>query len=52
MFLNTASELNQPSEAQGSMRSLGSFEELLWHMDKRSPLQAILLAHVDGPTDD
>jgi hypothetical protein len=42
--------LSETSEAQGYLRPLGSFEELLWHMDKRSPLHATLAAHVDGST--
>jgi hypothetical protein len=38
------------SQAQGYLRPLGSFEELLWLMDKRSPIHASLMAHVDGET--
>jgi hypothetical protein len=48
MILETV--LNETSQAQGLLRPLGSFEELLWQMDKRSPLHATLAAHVDGST--
>jgi hypothetical protein len=50
MILDTVLTLNESSQAQGYLRPLGSFEELLWLMDKRSPLHAILAAHVDGAT--
>lgn len=36
------------SRAQAYLRPLGSFEELLWQMNRRSPLHASLSAHVDG----
>jgi hypothetical protein len=42
--------LSETSQAQGFLRPLGSFEELLWQMNKRSPLHATLAAHVDGLT--
>jgi hypothetical protein len=48
MILETV--LGETSQAQGFLRPLGSFEELLWQMDKRSPLHATLAAHVDGST--
>jgi hypothetical protein len=48
MILETV--LSETSQAQGFLRPLGSFEELLWQMDKRSPLHATLAAHVDGST--
>ncbi len=41
---------NAISQAQLYLRPLGSFEDLLWQMDKRSPLHATLAAHVDGIT--
>jgi hypothetical protein len=41
---------SETSQAQAFLRPLGSFEELLWQMDKRSPLHATLAAHVDGST--
>jgi hypothetical protein len=50
MVLDTTSVFGEFSQAQGYLRSLGSFEELLWLMDKRSPLHAALVAHVDGST--
>jgi Condensation domain len=46
MILETV--LSDASQAQAFLRPLGSFEELLWQMDKRSPLHATLAAHVDG----
>jgi len=48
MILETV--LRETSQAQGFLRYLGSFEELLWQMNKRSPLHATLAAHVDGST--
>ena len=42
--------LSETPQAQAQLRPLGSFEELLWQMDKRSPLHASLAAHVDGST--
>jgi Condensation domain len=48
MILETV--LSETSQAQAFLRPLGSFEELLWQMDKRSPLHATLAAHVDGST--
>jgi len=48
MILETV--LSETSQAQAFLRPLGSFEELLWQMDKRSPVHATLAAHVDGPT--
>ncbi len=50
MILDTTPVLDEIFHAQHILRSLGSFEELLWQMDKRSPLHATLVAHVDGPT--
>jgi hypothetical protein len=50
MILDTTSVLDESSQAQGHLRPLGPFEELLWLMDKRSPLHAVLVAHVDGST--
>jgi hypothetical protein len=44
------SVLSETSPQQEYLRSLGSFEELLWQMDKRSPLHATLAAQVDGST--
>ena len=40
----------QATSPQDDLRPLGSFEEVLWQMDKRSPLHATLAAHVDGAT--
>jgi hypothetical protein len=40
----------ETTQAQDYLRPLGSFEELLYQMDKRSPLHATLAAHVDGAT--
>lgn len=48
MILETV--LSETSQAQGFLRPLGSLEELLWQMNKRSPLHATLAAHVDGST--
>jgi hypothetical protein len=48
MILETV--LSETSQAQGFLRPLGSFEELLWQMNKRSSLHATLAAHVDGST--
>jgi hypothetical protein len=48
MFLETV--LSETSQAQEYLRPLGSFEELLWQMNKRSPLHATLAAQVDGTT--
>jgi hypothetical protein len=48
MILETV--LSETSQAQEYLRPLGSFEELLWQMNKRRPLHATLAAHVDGPT--
>jgi hypothetical protein len=48
MILETV--LSETSQAQAFLRPLGSFEELLWQIDKRSPLHATLAAHVDGST--
>jgi NRPS condensation-like uncharacterized protein len=48
MILESVVALSEVSQAQGYLRPLGSFEELLWLMDKRSPLNAVLTAHVDG----
>jgi hypothetical protein len=45
MILETV--LSETSQAQEYLRPLGSFEALLWQMDKRSPLHATLAAHVD-----
>jgi hypothetical protein len=42
--------LSESPQAQAHFLPLGSFEELLWQMDKRSPLHACLVAHVDGST--
>ena len=41
------SEISQP---QANLRHLVPFEELLWQMDKRSPLRATLATHIDGST--
>jgi len=48
MILETV--LSETSQAQAFLRPLGSFEELLWQMDKRGPLHATLAAHIDGST--
>lgn len=48
MILETV--LSETSQAQGYLSALSSFEELLWQMDRRSPLHATLAAHVDGTT--
>src|ERR1700712_2444542 len=45
-----ATEPSELSQARICMRPLSSFEELLWLMDKRSPLHATLIAHKDGVT--
>ena len=50
MILELAASIPQISSTKSFLRPLGSFEELLWQMDKRSPLHAILVAHVDGIT--
>ena len=50
MLLDTVRELSETSQSQRCLRPLGSFEELLWLMDKRSPLHATLIAHIDGTT--
>ncbi len=51
MIVETAVETAIPASTQEYLRPLGSFEELLWLMDKRSPLHATLIAHVDGLTE-
>ena len=50
MIAETVIEVSEPSQTEGYLRPLGPFEELLWLMDKRSPLHATLIAHVDGAT--
>ena len=50
MVLDTSPVLNELFQAQHSLRPLGPFEELLFQMDKRSPLHASLVVHVDGLT--
>ena len=54
LILDTALDsVSVPSEFSATLerlRPLGPFEELLWQMDKRSPLHACLVAHVDGRT--
>jgi hypothetical protein len=49
-MFKTLLEIERHSEVQDYLRPLGSFEELLWLMEKRSPLHATLVAHVDGAT--
>ena len=48
--MTLATEPSELSQAEVCMRPLSSFEELLWLMDKRSPLHATLIAHIDGVT--
>lgn len=50
MLLDILTEFSTTVPAQTNLRPLGSFEELLWQMDKRSPLHFTLAAHVDGST--
>ncbi len=54
LILDTALDsVSVPSEISATLerlRPLGPFEELLWQMDKHSPLHACLVAHVDGRT--
>jgi hypothetical protein len=49
MILETV-PVREATQAQHDLRPLSSFEELLWQMDKRSPLHGTLAAHVDGET--
>ena len=50
MILELTPALDQIPPNQSFLRPLGSFEALLWQMDKRSPLHAVLVAHVEGAT--
>ena len=48
MILDTKADSRQLPHQGGALRRLGPFEELLWQMDKRSPLHATLVAEVVG----
>ncbi len=50
MLLETITDFSNPPAMHKCLRLLGSFEGLLWQMDKRSPLHFTLAAHVDGVT--
>ena len=46
MLLATAPAQQEITPAH--LRPLGSLEELLWQMNKQSPMHAILIDHIDG----